>query len=79
MKHLRYDCASAGYAGEARHPQVVMRELGITYELAIPQSLGDQWWLFNCDHGDLPSYIKEMKCDDWLAEQYQLPDIYKNA
>ena len=28
MKHLRYDCMGAAYAGEDRHPQVVMRELG---------------------------------------------------
>lgn len=43
VKHLRYDCIGAAYAGKSRHPQVI-RELGIMYELAIPQSMGDQWW-----------------------------------
>lgn len=79
MKHLRYDCMGAAYSGESRHPQVVMRELGVTYELAIPQSLGDQWWLFNCDHGDLPSFTTEMECDEWMDTQYRLPEVYRNA
>ena len=79
MKHLRYDCMGAAYAGEDRQPQEVMREIGITYERAIPKSMGDQWWLFNCDYGDLPDFITEMKCDDWMAKQYRLPKEYKNA
>lgn len=79
MKHLRYDCMGAGYAGEMRHPQTVIRELGITYERAIPQSMGDQWWLFNCEHGDLPTYISEIKADGWLVNQYRLPEGYQNA
>lgn len=79
MKHLRYDCMSAAYAGESRHPQEVMRGLGITYERAIPQSMGDQWWLFNCEYDALPDFITEMKCDDWLAKQYRLPEAYKNS
>lgn len=78
MKHLRYDCIGAWYAGEKRHPQTVMRELGITYELAIPQSICDQWWLFNCQHGELPKFIDEMKADTWLVNQYKLPKGYKN-
>lgn len=76
MKHLRYDCIGAAYAGESRHPQEVIRELGIMYELAIPQSMGDQWWLFNCEHGELPGFITEMECDNWLANQYKLPGVY---
>lgn len=32
MKHLRYDCTGAAYSGEMRSPQIVMSELGITYE-----------------------------------------------
>ncbi|ELE9721577.1 MULTISPECIES: hypothetical protein [Enterobacter] len=79
MKHLRYDCMGAAYAGESRHPQEVMLELGISYERAIPQSMVDQWWLFNCKHGALPNFITEMKCGDWMARQYRLPEAYKNA
>ena len=79
MKHLRYQLDVAWYAGEKRHPQTVMRELGIKYEKAIPQSMGEQWWLLNCEHGELPKFIKEMKCDDWMVKQYHLPLTYKNA
>lgn len=78
MKHLRYDLMGAGLSGERRHPEEVMRDLGITFEKAIPQSMADQWWLFNCQHGELPSYITEMKCDRWLVNQYGLPDSYLN-
>lgn len=78
MKHLRYDLTGALYAGEKRHPEEVLHELGITYEQAIPQSMADQWWLFNCQYGELPSYISEMKCDRWTAKQYGLPDSYVN-
>lgn len=78
MKHLRYQVDVAGYECEFRHPQEVMRELGITYELAIPQSLGEQWWLFNCTHRELPKFIIEMKADPWLVEQYKLPKEYIN-
>lgn len=31
------------------HAQKFMRELGITYRLAVAQSLGDQWWFFDCE------------------------------
>nr|DAE54946.1 MAG TPA: hypothetical protein [Caudoviricetes sp.] len=79
MRHLRYDCMGAAYAGVNKHPEVVMRELGITYELAIPQSMGDQWWLFNCNHEDLPCFITEMECDNWLANRYRLPAQYINS
>lgn len=78
MKHLLYDCIGAWSAGEKRHPQTVMRELGITYELAIPQSICDQWWLFNCQYGELPKFIDEMKADARLVNRYKLPKGYKN-
>jgi hypothetical protein len=44
---------------ETRHPQVVMRDLGITYQHATPQSLGDQWWFWNCKGmpADMPKYL----------------------
>lgn len=79
MKHLRYDSMDAGFSGENQHAQTVMRKLGITYELAIPQSMGDQWWFFNCQFTELPKYITEMECDEWMANQYRLPDVYRNA
>lgn len=62
-KHLRYDYMEAGLGcGENRHAQEVMEELGIKYQLSIPQSIGDQWWFFNCTNipDELPSYITEL-------------------
>lgn len=46
VKRIRYCCYGARIASENRHPQVVMSELGITYEHATPQSMGDQWWFW---------------------------------
>lgn len=81
MIHLRYDIMGAHYdAGEERHPEVVLRELGITFENSIPQSMGDQWWLFNCKFDrELPKYITEMKADTWMVGNYKLPENYING
>ena len=62
---------------ENRHPQVVMRELGITYQHATPQSLGDQWWFWNCIGipPELPKYLTPLnlnphECVGWgLSEE----------
>ena len=64
--HLRYDIMVAYIdCNEKRHAQTVMRELGITYQHAKPQSLGDQWWFWNCKDvpAILPEYITELKLD----------------
>jgi hypothetical protein len=47
---------------EYRHPQDVMRELGIGYQHATPQSMYDQWWFWGCKGGldDLPAYLREL-------------------
>lgn len=61
--HLRYCCMTAGFdCNENRHPQVVMKELGITYQHATPQSIADQWWFWNCQNvpAVLPSFLKEL-------------------
>lgn len=43
----------------ARHPQEIMRELGITYALSVPQSLHDGWQFYLPENvpDDLPSYL----------------------
>jgi len=41
--HLRLDTYFATKRAEER-----MRELGITYQHATPQTSGDQWWFWNC-------------------------------
>ena len=30
------------------HAQIFMKQLGITYERASPQSLGECWWFYGC-------------------------------
>jgi len=72
-KHLRFDILWAAYNNqEQKHPQEVMKELGITYQHATPQSLGDQWWFWNCENipDPLPLYLEfielnPMDCIGW--------------
>lgn len=44
------------------HAQTLMKDLGITYRYAVPQSIADGWQFFNCKNlpTDLPSYIRVM-------------------
>jgi hypothetical protein len=60
MKHLRFDCYSS-----TGHPQEVMKELEITYQIAVPQSIADQWWFWNCENipDPLPEYLSELDLD----------------
>lgn len=62
MKNLKYHLMIASDCNEGRHPQIVMKELGITYKEAYPQPLGDQWWFVDCDNipSILPEYILEI-------------------
>ena len=49
VKHLRYDVSWAAYNNvKQEHPQKVMRKLGITYQHSTPQTMGEQWWFWNC-------------------------------
>lgn len=62
-KHLRFDVLWAAYNNVKQdHPQKVMKELGITYQHATPQSIADQWWFWNCENipEQLPPYLKFM-------------------
>jgi hypothetical protein len=60
MKHLRFSFLHPEYKGG--HPQQVIKDLGITYQHATPQSIGDQWWFWNCENIPeiLPEYITEL-------------------
>jgi len=62
--HLHYDCMEAPTGNEYKHPQEVMKELGITYKHAAPQSLYDSWQFWDCDNvpDELPPWIK---IEDW--------------
>lgn len=48
--------------GENRHAKIIMEELGITYFHAVPQSMLDSWWFFDCENvpSELPKYISDM-------------------
>lgn len=62
--HLNFCLMTAGFdCNEMRHPQTVMKELGITYQHATPQSIGDCWWFWNCRGmpAELPKYLSELK------------------
>jgi hypothetical protein len=58
MMHLRFKLYD--YSGP--HPQIQMKELGITYQISTPQSMGDQWWFWCCENvpDKLPSYLEVM-------------------
>jgi hypothetical protein len=61
-KHLRLSC----YMGYNEHPQQTMKRLGITYQHATPQSMGDQWWFWNCENvpEPLPEHFSILECND---------------
>jgi len=68
--NLRYCMFEAIDAGETRHPQEVMKDLGITYRHAIPQSMGDQWWFIDCEAKELPPYLTEMEFTQEQRDAY---------
>ena len=66
MKHIKYDIRDAYEESDiSGHPLKDVERLGITYQHATPQSMGDQWWLWNVENlpNDIPSYITELKAD----------------
>lgn len=58
--HLRFRMITAYEYGAQHHPQQVMKDLGISYQHATPQSMGDQWWFWNCENipKELPEYLE---------------------
>lgn len=65
MMNLKFDIRGADESGQTRHPQEVMKDLGITYFCATPQSIADQWWFWNCNRipGLLPPFLKVLDVD----------------
>ena len=76
MNHLRFCCmygqmsTSKENVGETRrianaHPQEAMKELGITYQHSTPQTMGSQWWFWNCGNipDKLPPFLEVMTLD----------------
>ena len=56
------------------HAQEYMRNLGITYELATPQSIADCWWFWNCKNvpDPLPAALRVLKIAPQEAVGYGL-------
>jgi len=76
MKDLRFDTLYAVYSGgdlktaeEKRlaslHPVQALKELGIKYFHATPQTMGDQFWFWNCTNvpDELPPYLSLLGLD----------------
>lgn len=60
-KHLKLHILWSSYDNaKQEHPQKVMKKLGITYQHATPQSIGDQWWFWNCENipEPLPNFLE---------------------
>jgi len=68
--HLRYNMMES----PNEHPQKVMRDLGITYQHSTPQSMGDQWWFWNCENcpEPLPEYLEPLGVEPLSAVGYGL-------
>lgn len=65
--HLQFDCLYAPYNNITQeHPQQVMKELGILYQYATPQSIADQWWFWNCENVpvNLPPFLSVLDIVD---------------
>lgn len=77
---------TADECGESRHPQKVMKALGITYQIAVPQSINDSWEFWNCENvpDKLPAYIEArndadpMKHTGWGLSQQDAELLVKN-
>lgn len=65
MTHLKYDYHAAYEVCKNGHAQEVMRKLMIAYQHSTPQSIGDQYWFWNCKNVpvELPTYITVLKVD----------------
>jgi len=61
MKHLRYWMQGS----PTKHPEKVMKSLGISYQHSTPQSIADQWWFWNCENvpDTLPEYLEILELD----------------
>ncbi len=65
-KHLRYDYMEADLKQDInKHAQEQMKVLGITYSHNTPQSMGDQYWFWNCENipDPLPKYLSILDQD----------------
>lgn len=61
--NLNFSYYDAFDAGENRHAQEVMQELGITYRHATAHTIADSWCFWNCSNVPerLPPFLKKIK------------------
>jgi hypothetical protein len=59
---------------ENRHAQVVMKELGITYQHSTPQSMLDCWQFWNCKNvpDEIPGFLSVLTVDPMKMVGYGL-------
>lgn len=69
--HIRFDLWGSP---QGQHAQDVMRQIGITYQYAVPQSIADQWWFWNCENvpEPLPKYMTVLNVKPHEAIGYGL-------
>lgn len=65
MRHLRLHMDGDSFFAENSHPQNIMKKYGITYSHATPQSMGHQWWFWNCENipDNLPDFFSDLNID----------------
>lgn len=63
------------------HAQDFMRLNQIKYQFAVPQSMGDQWWFFNCENypDPLPEELSLITQDPEKLIGYGLSKEMANA
>lgn len=71
MKHLSYSLKSSP---ANRRAFDVMKDLGITYQIAVPQTLYSCWHFWNCENvpDSLPRFLKVMDVQPEDAVGYGL-------
>ena len=59
MKTLFYDLRTSSEMGILRHPYADMEKLGISYKIAVPQTISDGWLFFGVANlpTPLPAYL----------------------
>ncbi len=59
---LIYEAYGAGLSNENRHPQIVMKELGITYKKSEGVAIRDAWFFYDCSNvpEKLPEFIEQV-------------------
>ena len=61
---INYNMIGAYLAGIRKHPQEVIKELGIKYKRSESFTISDSWIFYDCelkDTGKLPSFLSRSK------------------